>query len=201
MIKKRKDIDTVIFDLGNVLVSFDPVAYLRQDIKDEKLLSLICKEVFGSKEWLQLDRGTLDEASFIQIMCERLPDHKEMIKRKLESWQEMLEPIESSIALIPQLKKQGYKLYILSNFHKQAFKNIYEQYEFFKYFDGKVISSDWELLKPEKEIFLKLIDLYDIDPTRTVFIDDSKDNTDAAEELGFHTIHFQQAKQIEEFFR
>lgn len=201
MIKKRKDIDTVVFDLGNVLLSFDPITYLRQDFKDEKVLKSVCNEIFGSKEWLQLDRGTLDDETFAQIISERIPEHKDLIKRKLENWQEILEPIESSTALIPKLKEQGYKLYILSNFHKQAFKNVYGKHDFFKYFDGKVISSDWQLLKPEKEIFLKLMELYDIDPSTTVFIDDSKDNTDAAEELGFHTVHFQESKQIEDFFK
>lgn len=201
VMKKRKDIDTVVFDLGNVLLSFDPIAYLREDFKDEKTLKSVCNEIFGSKEWLQLDRGTLDDETFAQIISERIPEHKDLIKNKLENWQEILEPIESSIALIPKLKEQGYKLYILSNFHKQAFKNVYGKYDFFKYFDGKVISSDWQLLKPEKEIFLKLIEIYDIDPTKAVFIDDSKDNTDAAQELGFHTVHFQESKQIEDFFK
>lgn len=201
MIKKRKDIDTVIFDLGNVLLSFDPIAYLRQDFKDEKVLKSVCREIFGSKEWLQLDRGTIDDETFAQIISDRIPEHKELIKRKLENWQEILEPIAPAVDLIPQLKEQGYKLYILSNFHKQAFKDVYEKYDFFKYFDGQVISSDWKLLKPEKEIYLKLMELYHIEPTRAVFIDDSKDNTDAAEKLGFHTVHFEETKQIEDFFK
>ncbi len=201
MIRKREDIDTVIFDLGNVLLSFDPVAYLRQDFKDEKVLKSVCKEIFGSKEWLQLDRGIIDDATFAQIMSERIPEHKKLIKKKLENWQEILEPIASTVDLIPQLKEQGYKLYILSNFHKQAFRDVYKKYDFFKYFDGHVISSDWQLLKPEKEIYLKLMALYNIEPTKTVFIDDSKDNTDAAEKLGFHTVHFEGSKQIKDFFK
>lgn len=201
MIKKRSDIDTVIFDLGNVLLSFDPIAYLRQDIKDEVVLKQIGKEIFASKEWLQLDRGTMDEETFIQIISKRLPEHEQLIKGKLENWEQILVPIPTSVEIIPKLKEQGYNLYILSNFHKQAFKNVYKKYDFFKYFDGRVISSDWQLLKPEKEIYQKLMDLYDIDPQRSVFIDDSKDNTDAAQALGFHTIHFQKSGQIKEFFQ
>lgn len=201
MTEKRADIDTVVFDLGNVLLSFDPIEYLRQDFKDEAVLKQVCKEVFGSKEWLQLDRGTIDDATFAQIISKRLPEHEELIKKKLENWEEILIPIQSSIDIIPKLKEQGYKLYILSNFHKQAFQNIYKKHDFFKYFDGRVISSDWQLLKPEKEIYQKLMSLYDIEPTRAVFIDDSKDNTDAAEALGFHTVHFQELGQIKKFFQ
>ena len=198
---KRRDIDSVIFDLGNVLLSFDPIEYLREDFEDEALLELVCKEVFGSKEWLQLDRGTIDMESFIQIISGRIPEHSELLKNKLENWEEILVPIQASIDLIPGLKEEGYKLYILSNFHKQAFENVYKKYDFFKYFHGRVISSDWQLLKPEKEIYLKLIELYGLDPKRTLFIDDSKDNIEAASALGFHTVHFQKAEQVIAFFK
>lgn len=195
----RKNIDTVVFDIGNVLISFDPLEYLRESFNDDAVLYLVCNAMFRSKEWLELDRGTLEEDEFVAIISSRIPEHKHYVKRVMEEWEGMLTPIEESVALVPVLKEKGYKLYLLSNFHKKAFKRVYEKYEFFKYFDGRLISSDYQLMKPEEAIYKKLIELYNLDPTTTLFIDDSKENVKAAEKLGFHTIHFKDSQQIKDF--
>ncbi|NMA83205.1 MAG: HAD family phosphatase [Epulopiscium sp.] len=196
----KKKIDTVVFDLGNVLLSFNPLSYLEKKFKDHPFLDLIYEEVFKTKEWLELDRGTLEEDEFIKIISRRIPEHKEIVREIVSTWDTMLTPIQPSVDWIPKLKEKGYRLYILSNFHKRAFVDISNKYDFFRYFDGKLISSHYQLLKPEKEIYAKLMELYNINPSTTLFIDDSKANVDAAQEFGFHTIHFQEAGQIEEFF-
>ena len=195
----RKNIDTVVFDIGNVLISFDPLEYLRESFNDDAVLYLVCNAMFRSKEWLELDRGTLEEDEFVAIISSRIPEHKHHVKRVMEEWEGMLTPIEESVALVPVLKEKGYKLYLLSNFHKKAFKRVYEKYEFLKYFDGRLISSDYGLMKPEEAIYKKLIEVYNLNPGTTLFIDDSEENVKAAEKLGFHTIHFKDSQQIKDF--
>ena len=195
----KRDIDTIVFDIGNVLITFDPLGYLRESFNDEDMLNLVCNAIFRSKEWLELDRGTLDEEAFGEIISHRIPEHKRHVTKVMEGWEEILNPIESSIALLPGLKEKGYKLYLLSNFHKKAFKKVYEKYEFFQYFDGRLISSDYQLLKPEKAIYQKLIELYNLNPSTTLFIDDAKENIEVAKKLGFQTIHFKEAQQINDF--
>ena len=195
------NIDTVVFDLGNVMLSFHPLEYLRKHFKDETMIELLYKEVFKGKEWLYLDRGTMEEEEALESIGKRIPEYKDIVKRILYTWNEMLVPIQSTVKMAQRLKEQGYKLYILSNFPKRAFGETYEKYDFFQWFDGRLISCDYKLLKPEEEIYKKLIQLYDINPSTTVFIDDSEANVKAAKELGFNTIHFQESEQLTRFFK
>ena len=107
-------IKNIIFDLGNVLINFNPKEYTN----NEKLL----KEVFASPEWLMLDRGTLTYEEAKEIFKERIPEEAEKINELFDSkFFELLTPIKENTELLPQLKEK-YDLYILSNFHKDAFE-------------------------------------------------------------------------------
>ena len=99
---------------------------------------------------------------------------------------------------MPKLKEKGYKLYILSNFHREAFLEIERKCEFEKYFDGKVVSYDVKLLKPEKEIYEELLKKYNLNPEETLFIDDTLANTEGAEKLGISTIHLINKEKLKE---
>lgn len=196
----KQHIDTVVFDLGNVVLSFDPLKYLQKYFKDENMIKILYKEVFKGEEWLHLDRGSMEEEEALESITKRIPEYHEIVKKILSTWNEMLTPIQSTVDMISVLKEQGYRLYILSNFPKRAFGEISKKYEFFQWFDGRLISCDYKLLKPEEEIYKTLVQLYDINPSTTVFIDDSEANVKAAEKLGFHTIHFQKSEQLTDFF-
>lgn len=185
---KLEGIEVVVFDIGNVLLSFKPLEFLNNRYTDEEIVSILFKEIFRSKEWLMLDRGTLTEKEAIDIISKRIPEYKEYVEDVFKNYYEMLLPIDSSIELAYKLKEEGYKLYLLSNYPKTAFQFITEKYKFFKIFDGGIISYKYKLLKPEKEIYDTLIDKYGLDPKKTLFIDDTKENTDMAEVIGFKTL-------------
>ena len=183
-------IKNIIFDLGNVLINFNPKEYTN----NEKLL----KEVFASPEWLMLDRGTLTYEEAKEIFKKRIPEETEKINELFDSkFFELLTPIKENTELLPQLKEK-YDLYILSNFHKDAFEEIYEKYDFFKCFKGKVVSCYYHLLKPEKEIYEEILNKYSLKPEETVFIDDMKVNIDAAEKLGIKGIHLPDYTKLKE---
>ncbi|MEW9094057.1 MAG: HAD family phosphatase [Clostridiaceae bacterium] len=183
-------IKTIIFDLGNVLLNFSPIEYLSSKIPDEIKVQEVYKEIFLSEEWILLDRGDITEEEAVDRIYNRSSNNKKLIKLSMENWYELLTPIEESVKILKEVKLSGYKTLALSNFHLLAYENVIKKYNFFNYFDGGIISFKENLLKPENEIYKKLIMKYNIEPKEAIFIDDTKDNIESAKKLGFETILF-----------
>ena len=197
-------IKNIVFDLGRVLIKFEPKEYIEQNVPEEKREDFY-NGIFGSAEWLMLDRGTLSYEDAKKIFKERVPGADKQIDRLFDAdLFEILQPIEENVKLLPELEKK-YNLYILSNFHQPAFEHIFKKFEFFRLFDGHTVSCYYYLLKPEKEIYDTLIDKFNLIPEETVFIDDSKVNIDACEKEGIRGIHlpdYTELKQkLEEFLK
>ena len=197
-------IKNIVFDLGRVLIKFEPKEYIEQNVPEEKREDFY-NGIFGSTEWLMLDRGTLSYEDAKKIFKERVSGVDKQIDRLFDvDLFEILQPIEENVKLLPKLKEK-YNLYILSNFHQPAFEHIFKKFEFFRLFDGHTVSCYYYLLKPEKEIYDTLIDKFNLIPEETVFIDDSKVNIDACEKEGIRGIHlpdYTELKQkLEEFLK
>ncbi|NME35898.1 MULTISPECIES: HAD family phosphatase [Fusobacterium] len=190
-------IKNIIFDLGNVLVSFHPEKFVNENVPEiyrEKFFQV----VFGRQEWKDLDRGTLEYDKAIEIFSKELPECREIIKKMFDTKViDCLAPITFNAELLKKLK-ENYKLYIISNFHYPAFDNINELWDFFKLFDGKVISGHCKLLKPEYEIYNLLLDTYNLKAEESLFIDDTKENIEAANDLGIDTIHLTSPNLLKE---
>ena len=197
-------IKNIVFDLGRVLIKFEPKEYIEENVPEEKREDFY-NGIFGSTEWLMLDRGTLSYEDAKKIFKERVPGADKQIDRLFDvDLFEILQPIEENVKLLPELKKK-YNLYILSNFHQPAFEHIFKKYDFFRLFDGHTVSCYYYLLKPEKEIYDTLIDKFNLIPEETVFIDDTKVNIDTCEKEGIRGIHlpdYTELKQkLEEFLK
>lgn len=190
-------IKNIIFDLGNVLIRFKPEEFVNKNIKKEyreKFFNVI----FKGQEWADLDRGILEYSDAVKIFSEKIPECSSEIKKLFDNYiLDVLEPIEKNIEIMKSLKGK-YKLFVLSNFHYPAFDYIFENWEFFKYFDGKVVSGHCKLLKPEKKIYELLCLTYSLKPNECVFIDDTKVNIKAAEEFGINGIHLTDINILEE---
>lgn len=180
----------IIFDIGNVLLNFSPKEYLSSKFDNPKLVDELYFTIFKSNEWVRLDEGTITPDEAEAIFCMGDIEYSSQIKYVMEDWCSMLTPIESSIQILREIKQKGYKLYILSNYHAAAFKISYERNDFFKLFDGMVISSEVKMLKPDSEIYEFLLNKYRLSPSETIFIDDTEKNIDAAGKLGIGTIRF-----------
>ena len=188
--------ENIIFDLGNVLIMFDPVAYVNENIEENKRKKFL-DIIFGSSEWLDLDRGTLSYSDAKKIFKSRLEDCDSEVDRLfLDNFYSMLKPITQNIALLSGLKEK-YNLYVLSNIHKDSFEALSTKHEFFKNFDGWVISADYNTIKPEAKIYETLIEKYKLDPHKSLFIDDSEKNTVKAEEFGIKTIFLPDYTKLE----
>jgi HAD superfamily hydrolase (TIGR01509 family) len=184
-------IKNIVFDIGNVLITFHPEEYLRAKVVDEESRQKIHQAIFLSPEWLLLDRGTLSEQEAIRIYHERCPEVKTVLNSNLSDlYEDLLNPIDETIAVLYDLKKRGYHIYILSNYQEKAFAYITERYGFPAHVDGKVLSYEVKHLKPEPEIYHALLNRYGLIPEETVFIDDSLANIKTAESLGIKGIHY-----------
>jgi putative hydrolase of the HAD superfamily len=195
-------IRNIIFDLGNVLLDFNPKVYVKSKISEEKVEE-IYKCIFRSDEWPMLDRGTISEEDAKINIINRNIKNEKLINLVFENWYDILAPIESSVDLLKKLKQKGYKVYYLSNFHLAAFEHVTRKHAFFECFNGGVVSYKEKLLKPEKEIYEKIIDKYNLEPSQTIFVDDMKENVRAAMKLGLKGIILENPKdlkaELEEF--
>lgn len=187
----------IIFDIGNVLLDFKPEEYLRTKIKEADKVLEVFKEVFQSEEWLMLDRGTLTEKEAISILINR-SENGDLIKLAFENWYDLMTPIEESVQILKELKNAKYKVYFLSNFQLLAYENVTKRYDFFKLFDGGIVSCKEKLLKPEENIYKKIIEKYQLKPEESVFIDDVQANLEGAEKLNFGTILFESSTDLRE---
>jgi len=190
------EVKNIVFDLGGVLIDWRPCEYLLESFPEE-VARVLEKEIFKHEDWKLMDRGVLPENELWEKKKRELPEFKEYVERLEREVPELLRPIEENVRLLPALKK-SFKLYALSNYGKIYFEMVRKKYDFFKLFDGMVISSHVGYLKPEKEIYLELIRRYGIAPEESLFIDDTPENVEAARELGFRAVRLEEPSRLKE---
>jgi FMN phosphatase YigB (HAD superfamily) len=189
-------IKTVVFDLGRVLLEFEPLEYLRSRIADEALAVRLHEMIFRSEEWLLLDRGTITEADAIETFVGRNPELESVIRAAMTNWYELLRPKPDSVAVLQELKAKKCRLLILSNFHQAAHEAVCAKHSFFCAFDGAVFSYEVKRLKPEPEIYQTLLRRYQLKAEETLFIDDTAENVAAAKRLGIEGLLFRSATEL-----
>jgi glucose-1-phosphatase len=181
-------IKNVVFDLGNVLLSFIPSEYFDKKNYPENIKTRILSDIFHSEEWQMLDRGEITTEEVIDIIALRSSLKRDEIAHVFNLRTDILYPLDNNIKLLPILKKRGYRLYFLSNFPMDIFEKVTSGYYFFKYFDGGVISAHAKSSKPDSLIYKILIEKYSLIPEECLFIDDLEINVKASETLGMKGI-------------
>ena len=187
----------IIFDLGNVLLDFNPREYLKSKISDDKLEEVF-KAIFSSEEWVMLDRGTITEKEAINNIINRNSTYINEINLAFDNWYDLLKPIEETVEILMSLKENGYKIYYLSNFHELAFGEVTKKNKFFELFDGGVVSYVEKLIKPEEEIYKLILERYKLNPNESIFVDDMEANVEGANKVGIKTILFKGPKELKE---
>jgi FMN phosphatase YigB (HAD superfamily) len=177
-------IKNLIFDLGNVLISFRPSEFFDKKNYPEKMKATILADIFASKEWLLLDNGEINTKQAIDGIALKSSLKREEIEHIFNLRTELIFPLDTNVRLLPELKKRGFRLYFLSNFPMDIFEEVKTDYYFFKYFDGGVISAEAKFSKPDRQIYELLLSRYDLVSEESLFIDDLEVNVIAAEELG-----------------
>ena len=187
----------IIFDFGGVLVDWNP-RYLFKDLfnddeKMESFLKNICTEPWN----IEQDAGrTLAEGT--RILQEKFPEERKMIQHFYDGWEVMLkDEISENTKILSQFDRKKYRLFGLTNWSGETFPIALERFGFFKEFEGIVVSGDEKMIKPNKEIYLLLLERYNLKAEESIFIDDNYKNIIAANNLGFQTIHFTEDVHLE----
>jgi len=195
----NKSIDTIIFDLGGVLIDWNPRYVYRKIFKTEEEVEWFLENV-TTPEWNENQDAGYPLHKATKELIAKHPEWEPEIKAYYGRWLEMLgNDIHETVEILEKLKETGkYKLYALTNWSAETFPHALERFEFFKLFDGVVVSGEEKMRKPSAEFYKILLDRYHLDPSTTIFIDDSLRNVKGAETVGIAGIQFHNPGQLKE---
>lgn len=189
-------IHTVIFDLGNVLIGWDPRRLYRQLLDDETQVEWFLREVCSSAWNEQQDAGRPWSEATAELR-EAYPEHGALIDAYHLRWEETLVgAMDDSVALLAELKAHGVRLLALTNWSQETFPIARQRYDFLSWFEGIVVSGEERLIKPDPRIYQRLLERYAVDPHTALYIDDSARNVAAAEALGMQGWWFRGADAL-----
>ena len=179
-----------IFDVGNVLIDFKPLAFLGNLFSEQLVVEKMYKTIFQSPEWERFDYGTITHEEACDVFCLRELDFQAEIRQTMQNLKDILTPIADTVVLLPEIKEAGHGLYYLSDNHKELSRHLLETYLFFDLFDGGVFSCDVQITKPSIEIYHYLLEKYQLDPRECLFFDDKEENVTAAHKAGIRGVLF-----------
>jgi 2-haloacid dehalogenase len=191
----------VVFDLGAVLIDWDPRYLYRSLLPDDAAIDGFLDEV-GLAEWNEaLDAGgDWDEA--VEELASRHPNRRALIEAFRDRWEETLgEPIWPVVEMVRELKANGIRTFALSNWSARTFAIARPRFEFLGWLDGIVVSGEVGVTKPDPRIFRALLDRYALDASQTAFVDDRDVNVEAAAALGIRAVQFLDAAGLRDDLR
>lgn len=195
-------IDTIIFDLGGVLIDWNPEYVFREVIPDAERRAYFFENICTSDWNVEQDAGRLLQVATDQLVAEH-PDWEPEIRAYYGRWVEMLGgPIDETVELFRELRERGeHKIYALTNWSHETFPIALGMYDFLHWFDGRIVSGEERTRKPFADIYEILLQRFNVAPERAVFIDDSLKNVRGGEAVGIRGIHFQSPTQLQEELR
>ena len=185
-------IKNILFDMGNVLIRFEPKEYVKKAGLSESEQQLMLRELYGSIDWIELDRGTIDEAEIIDRVTARVGEPlRGAIEKLVRHWDRPELPVEGMKALTDELCEKGYELYLLTNAGPRH-KEYWPRFAAAEHFPEERIyrSADVKLLKPDPAFFEGALERFGLDRSECVFIDDSAANAEGAQRAGLDAIVF-----------
>lgn len=191
--------ETVIFDLGGVLIDWNPDYVYRTIFNDETKMREFYNEVCTSEWNEEQDAGRgLKEAT--EELVAKFPTEERNIRAYYDRWEEMLKgEIDGTVKVLEKIKQSGkVKLYALTNWSAETFPVALKRFEFLQWFDGRLVSGEERMRKPFVEIYELLLQRFSINPATAIYIDDNERNLQPPKELGIYTILFKSPSQLEE---
>ena len=190
-----RSIDTVVFDVGNVLLDWDPRHLYRKLFADSERMEWFLANICTPAWNVEQDRGR-SFAEATALLVDRHPEWEAEIRAFDERWEETVAgEIAGSVALLAHLKGKV-ALYSITNFSREKYALACERFAFLKAFEGVIVSAHEGLLKPDPAIFRLFLERYGRDASRCLFIDDSQRNVDGALAAGMQAIRFRGAKEL-----
>jgi 2-haloacid dehalogenase len=189
-------IRSVLFDLGGVLVDWNPRHLYRQMFLDEGVmehfLATVCTQAWNEEQ----DAGR-PFFEGVELLIARYPEHAAAIRAYDLRWGEMLKgAIEESVAILAELRASGVPLFALTNWSAEKFPLARTRFAFLEWFDGIIVSGEERLKKPDRRIYQLAVERFGLAPAETLYVDDAEKNVRAADLLGFRTHHFVEPEEL-----
>lgn len=188
-------IRNIIFDVGKVLVSYEPDVFMERLGLDADTRKRMNEVMFEHQLWLDSDQGLRSPEEFLQAFTANAPELAETIRRVHESVGGTIELLDYALDWVQDLKRRGYCVYILSNYSENMLRQTEHKLKFLPFTDGAVFSYTTRLLKPDAAIYNYLCSKYQLVPKECVFIDDRPENVAGAETVGIRGICFKDYAQ------
>ena len=186
-----------LFDLGGVFFDWDPNHFYKNVFENIEEREFFLAEVCNDHWNVQQDAGRSIAEAELELIP-KFPHYEKEIKMYYKNHRKMIRGVfEESIDILKKLKDKNYECYVLSNWSAETFAGMTDDYPFLKLFDGLLISGEDKLIKPDHAIYQLARDRFNLNPEETVFIDDKRENIEAAKGLDFKTIHLTDPKNIE----
>ena len=184
-------IKNVVFDFGGVLLDWNPRYFYREIFKDDEKLEYFIKNIITPTWNAQMDRGRTF-AECMKELSDLNPDFSNEINQYRSGWEKMLKgEIACGLKVFNAVLNSGkFKIYGLTNWSAETFPYAYNKYTFLQKFEGIVVSGEEKMVKPEKGIYLTLLERYNLKPEETFFIDDNINNVEVAMSRGIHSLQF-----------
>ena len=192
---------SVIFDLGGVVVQWDPESFSRDCLQNASEREAVLNGMLEHADWCRFDGGLLSKDALLQRFCGRTSVDRSRAEEVFELVMHSLKLIDATNELIYELKAAGVALYCISNMSREHYGFLRSKYTFFDCFDELVISSHVKMTKPDKEIYELAIQKFGIQPSESLFVDDREDNIVAAEASGLNVVHFKRSHECRKKIR
>ena len=183
-------IKNIIFDIGRVLVDFDPDGIMTDLHIDTKTQNELNRIMFHNVLWNEFDRSVLNSDQILDRFKELSPDNAELITKVFSNVGNMIRLREYVMPWLRDLKRRGYHLFILSNYAEYTYGLTHEKLKFLDLMDGILFSYQCKLIKPEPGIYQELLTRFHLDPSECIFIDDKEENIEGGQALGINGIIF-----------
>jgi 2-haloacid dehalogenase len=191
-------ITTIIFDLGGVLIDWNPKYVYREVFNgDEEKVDWFLNNICTNDWNMEQDAGrTFKDAT--EFLIRQYPQYEQWIRVYYDRWEDMLGgPIQDSVLLLEKLKKANtHQLYALTNWSDEAFPVALQRYDFLQHFDGILVSGTEKMRKPFSKIYELILDRYKLNAEKSVFIDDNLDNVLGAQKIGMKAIQYKNSQQL-----
>jgi 2-haloacid dehalogenase len=192
-------IKNVLFDLGAVLIDWNPRYMYRKVFETEEAVEYFLKNVC-TFHWNDEQDGGRTIAEATNLKMAEFPQYTNEIKMYYDRWEEMLGgAIQPSVDLLEDcLKDERYQVHALTNWSAETWPKACQLFEFLNRFDGVLVSGQENMKKPDPAIFLLTAERFNLEPSTTLFIDDNPNNIKTADGMGFQTIHFTSVEKVAE---
>lgn len=187
----------VVFDIGGVLIDWNPAYLYRQLLPDDQAVQQFLNEVCTT-EWNQQFDAGVKFADGIAALLETHPEKAELITAYWERWHDMLGgEISGTVKILQQLRQQGVPVHAISNWSSETYPRAMEIFPFLADFETLIVSGREKLIKPDQAIFELFLERSGLAASDCIFIDDNTANIATAQRLGFHTEHFTDPEKLE----